>query len=294
MGRKVWIDGQYFEKDEAKISVFDHGLLYGDGVFEGIRAYNGKVFRLAEHVKRLYMSAQAIWMHIPIPPTEMSRIIEECVKTNELTDCYIRAVVTRGKGDLGLDPRKCPRPSVIIIADTIALYPQEFYQKGLDIITASTPTSHRENLNPKIKSLNYLAHILAKIEGIQAGVHEAIMLDHEGYVAECTGDNIFTVNGPDYRSNGKKILRTPPASAGILQGITRDAVMELAWQSGQFDVREDMLTRYDLYTSEEVFLTGTGAEIISVVKIDGRMIGTGKPGPGTQDLLERFRKLAGA
>ena len=291
MGRKVWIDGQYYEKDEAKVSVFDHGLLYGDGVFEGIRSYNGKVFRLSQHVQRLYASAQAIWMQIPLPPEQMAKQIEEAIKVNELTDSYIRVVVTRGKGDLGLDPRKCPRPTVIIIADTISLYPKEFYDKGLEIITAATPASHRENLNPRIKSLNYLSHILAKIEGIQAGVHEAIMLDHEGYVAECTGDNIFIVESPDYRSNGKKIVRTPHSSAGILKGITRDAVIELGLQAG-YDVREESLTRYDVYTANEVFLTGTGAEIISVVKIDGRMIGTGKPGPTTADLLSRFRKLA--
>ncbi len=291
MGVKVWVDGEYHDENEAKVSVFDHGVLYGDGVFEGIRAYHGKVFRLKAHVDRLYQSAKAIWLEIPIPAEEMAQRIEETVKINNLTDCYIRVLVTRGKGDLGLDPRKCPKPTIVIIADSIELYPPEFYEKGLEVVTAATPISHRENLNPRIKSLNYLAHILAKIEGIQAGVHEVIMLDHEGYVAECSGDNIFVVNPGDRRSEGKKIIRTPPANAGILKGITRDAVIELADDSG-YDVREETLTRYDVYTSDEVFLTGTGAEIISVVKADGRVVGDGKPGPVTKDLLSQFRELA--
>jgi len=290
MAIKVWIDGAYYDKDEAKVSVFDHGLLYGDGVFEGIRGYHGKVFRLKAHVDRLYDSAKAIWLEIPISREQMGKQIEECVKTNNLRDCYIRAVVTRGKGDLGLDPRKCPKATIIIIADTISLYPKEFYDKGLDVITAATPISHRENLNPRIKSLNYLAHILAKVEGIQAGVHEVVMLDHEGYVAECSGDNIFIVKGPDRHSNGKPVVKTPPANAGILKGITRDVAIELAEKAG-YVVREETLTRYDLYTADEMFLTGTGAEIIAVVKMDGRSIGTGKPGPVTADLRSRFHKL---
>lgn len=290
MGIDIWIDGKYYPKDEAKVSVYDHGLLYGDGVFEGIRAYHGKVFRLTEHVERLYQSAKAIWLEIPIPKDEMAAKIDEAVKHNKLTEAYIRVVVTRGKGDLGLDPRKCPKPTIIIIADTIQLYPPEFYDKGLEVITAATPISHRENLNPRIKSLNYLAHILAKVEGIQAGVHEVVMLDHEGFVAECSGDNVFIVGKADRKSNGKNVIRTTPPNAGILKGITRDAVIELAEDAG-YDVREETLTRYDLYTADEFFLTGTGAEIISVVKMDGRTIGNGKPGPVTRDLLGRFREF---
>ncbi|MBI3830271.1 MAG: branched-chain-amino-acid transaminase [Planctomycetes bacterium] len=291
MSIKVWIDGKFYPKEEAKVSVYDHGLLYGDGVFEGIRAYHGKVFRLKQHVDRLYASAKAIWLEIPMTREQLAQQVDACVKENKLTESYIRVVVTRGFGDLGLDPRKCPKPTVIVIADTIQLYPKELYDTGLAVVTAATPISHRENLNPRIKSLNYLAHILAKIEGIQAGVHEVIMLDHEGYVAECSGDNIFTVTEPDKKAKGKKIVRTTPANAGILKGITRDAVIELAEDAG-YDVREETLTRYDLYTADEFFLTGTGAEIISVVKADGRVIGDGKPGPVTKDLLGRFRELA--
>jgi branched-chain amino acid aminotransferase len=281
---KVWIDGKYYDKDDAKISVFDHGVLYGDGVFEGIRVYNGKIFRLKEHIDRLYDSAKAIWLEIPMPKDKLAAQTEDCVKVNGISDGYIRLVVTRGKGDLGLDPRKCPRPTIFIIADTITLYPREFYEKGLELVTAATPINHRENLSPRIKSLNYLAHILAKIEGIQAGVHEVVMLDFSGHVAECSGDNIFVVKG--------RAVRTPPAYAGILKGVTRDAVMELAAEAG-YDVREEMMTRYDLYTADEVFLTGTAAEIVAAVKIDGRVIGSGKPGPVTMDLLARFRKLVG-
>jgi branched-chain amino acid aminotransferase len=259
-------------------------VLYGDGVFEGIRVYNGKIFRLKEHIDRLYDSAKAIWLEIPMPKDKLAAQTEDCVKVNGISDGYIRLVVTRGKGDLGLDPRKCPRPTIFIIADTITLYPREFYEKGLELVTAATPINHRENLSPRIKSLNYLAHILAKIEGIQAGVHEVVMLDFSGHVAECSGDNIFVVKG--------RAVRTPPAYAGILKGVTRDAVMELAAEAG-YDVREEMMTRYDLYTADEVFLTGTAAEIVAAVKIDGRVIGSGKPGPVTMDLLVRFRKLVG-
>jgi branched-chain amino acid aminotransferase len=288
---KVWIDGHFYEEDQAKVSVFDHGLLYGDGVFEGIRVYGGKIFRHRQHIQRLYDSAKAILLEIPIGLDEMLQRVEETVKLNGIADGYIRVVVTRGKGDLGLDPRRCKVATIIIIAKTLQLYPKEFYENGLEVITGATPISHRENLNPRIKSLNYLSHILAKIEGFQAGVHEVLMLDHEGYVAECTGDNIFIVNPPDYRSEGKTILTTPPPGAGILKGITRDAVMELAWKNG-YCVREEMLTRYDLFTAEEFFLTGTAAEIISVTKLDGRRIGTGKPGPKTKHLLDLFRQLA--
>jgi len=291
MALKIWMDGKYCDESEARVSVFDHGLLYGDGVFEGIRAYNWKPFRLRQHVTRLYNSAKAIMLAIPMAPEAMARQVEDAVRVNGNPDAYIRLVVTRGVGDLGLDPRKCPKPTIFIIAAKIQLYPPEFYEKGLDVVTAATPVNHRENLNPRIKSLNYLSHILAKIEGIQAGVDEVIMLDHEGYVAECTGDNIFAVDLPDRRSQGRKVLRTPPANAGLLKGITRDAVIELALDAN-FDVREEPLTRYDLFTAEEVFLTGTAAEIISVVKVDGRPTGGGKPGPVTADLLRRFRALA--
>ncbi|MCZ7644468.1 MAG: branched-chain-amino-acid transaminase [Planctomycetota bacterium] len=290
MSIKIWIDGEFYDKEHAKVSVFDHGLLYGDGVFEGIRAYHGKVFRLRQHVERLYASAKAIWLQVPIPQDEMSRRIEETVKANNLTEAYIRVLVTRGVGDLGLDPRKCPKASIVIIADKIQLYPPEFYKKGLEVVTAATPISHRENLNPRIKSLNYLGHILAKIEGIQAGVHEVVMLDPAGYVAECSGDNIFVVNPPDLKSGGKPVIRTPHANAGILKGVTRDAVIELALKAG-YDLREELFTRYDLYTADEMFLTGTGAEIIAVVKVDGRVIGTGQPGPVTNELLQGFREL---
>jgi branched-chain amino acid aminotransferase len=212
MGLKIWLDGRYYDQAEAKVSVFDHGLLYGDGVFEGIRCYQGKVFRLRQHVKRLYDSAKAIMLAIPMSQDQMVHQIEDAVRVNNLPDSYIRVVATRGVGDLGLDPRKCPKASVFIIAATIRLYPKETYENGLAVVTAATPISHRENLNPRIKSLNYLSHILAKIEGIQAGVDEVIMLDPAGYVAECTGDNIFVVESPDKRSNGHTILRTPPAT----------------------------------------------------------------------------------
>jgi branched-chain amino acid aminotransferase len=282
MSVKVYVDGKYVPKEEASVSVFDHGFLYGDGVFEGIRAYGGKVFRLEEHVRRLFDSAKAIWLTVPMSEKEMADRINETVRTNGLKDCYIRVVVSRGRGDLGLDPRKCPKPSVIIIADSIQLYPQELYEKGLEIITGATNRIPNECLSPRIKSLNYLNNILAKIEGITAGVIEVLMLNQNGYVAECTGDNIFCVRG------GR--LMTPPENAGILLGITRAAVMELARKDG-IPVVEENLNRYDLYTADEVFLTGTAAEVIGVVKIDGRVIGDGKPGKITRKLKTAFEKL---
>lgn len=282
MGLKVYIDGKLYPKEKAKISVFDHGLLYGDGVFEGIRSYNGRVFRLKEHLDRLYNSAKAIWLTIPMTKEEMAKAIEDTLKANKLRDAYIRVVVTRGEGTLGLDPNKCPKPSVIIITDTITLYPEEFYEKGLEVITVATVRNHNAALSPRIKSLNYLNNILAKIEGLQAGVVEAIMLNTDGCVAECTGDNIFIV-----RNN---ILSTPPVTAGILEGITRNAVIEIARKLG-ITVREENMTRYDLFVADECFLTGTAAEVIPVVKIDQRPIGTGKPGPMTQLLRREFHKL---
>ncbi len=282
MSRKVNLNGQLVPQEEAKVSVFDHGLLYGDGVFEGIRAYGGRVFKLAEHVARLYRSARSIRLEVPITPAEMTAAIEETLAANGLSDAYIRVVVTRGVGTLGLDPDKCPNPQYFIIADSIVLYPDELYRQGLEIVTVSTVRNHPAALNPRIKSLNYLNNIMAKIEGKNAGVLEALMLNAEGFVAECTGDNIFIVSD--------KVLRTPPISAGILEGITRNTVIELAREAG-YVVREEDLTQYDVYTADECFLTGTAAEVIAVVKVDGRTIGTGEPGPVTKDLLQRFRAL---
>ncbi len=284
MGNKVWIDGEYYEEDQAKISVFDHGLLYGDGIFEGIRVYGGKIFKCEEHVKRLYDSAKAICLEIPMTPAEVSAQMYACLKTNGLTDAYIRLVVTRGVGDLGLDPRKCPRATVIIIAASITLYPEEFYEKGLELVTAATSRIPPESLNPRVKSLNYLNNILAKIEGIQAGVIEVLMLNHLGFVAEGSGDNIFVV------SDG--VIYTPPVEAGILKGITRDTVMDLAREAGH-QVVEKNISRYEVYTADEMFLTGSAAEVIPAVKVDGRAIGDGVPGPLTRELRERFMKLVG-
>ncbi|MGE0535898.1 MAG: branched-chain-amino-acid transaminase [Pirellulales bacterium] len=285
MTLKVSINGRLIDKEDAKISVYDHGLLYGDGVFEGLRSYGGKVFRLERHLDRLYESARAIWLEIPIKPAELAKAVNETLRANALEDAYIRLIVTRGAGSLGLDPNRTSDPQVIIITDKIALYPAELYERGLEIITASTIRNHPAALSPRIKSLNYLNNILAKIEGLQAGCIEALMLNTKGEVAECTGDNIFLVRGG--------ALLTPPLDAGILEGITRDAVIELARESG-VEVREMPLTRHDVYVAEECFLTGTAAEVIPVVKVDGRAIGSGTPGPVTRDLRERFHKLARA
>ena len=279
----VWIDGSYYERASAKISVFDHGLLYGDGVFEGVRVYNRRVFRLNQHLDRLYGSAKGAWLEIPVAKPAMRRIVEEAVTKSGLEDAYIRLIVTRGVGDLGLDPRKCAKPTTICIVDTIQLWSPDRYEKGLTALTAATPISHRESLSPRIKSLNYLSHILAKVEGIAASVDEVIMLDAQGYVAEASGMNLFAV------TNGT--LKTPPPYAGILRGVTRDAVIELA-REATYGVEELPLNRYDLYTADEMFLTGTAAEIVPVVKLDGRMIGSGAPGPVTKELSQRFRTLA--
>ena len=279
---KIYIDGKYCDEKSAKISVFDHGLLYGDGVFEGIRAYNGRVFKLKEHIDRLFMSAKAILLTLPLSHEEMMRAVVETCRRNKLRDGYIRLVVTRGVGTLGLNPNRCINPSVIIIAGKIQLYPEELYRKGLEIITVPTVRNLHSALNPAIKSLNYLNNILAKIEALNGGCEEAVMLNAEGFVAECTGDNIFIVNGNK--------LRTPPLSAGALYGITREVVMELAEQSG-LSVSEPNLTRYDLFNADECFLSGTGAELIPVVKIDGRAIGSGKPGPATGRLISAYRAL---
>ena len=281
----VYVDGKWLKKEEAMVSVFDHGLLYGDGVFEGIRAYNGKIFRLQEHLERLYDSAKAIWLTIPIDVAEMHRLHIEGLKRSGLTDSYIRTVITRGAGDLGLDPRKCKTPTVIIIIDKIALWPAERYEAGLKVVTASTPTPHRESLSPRVKSLNYLPHIMAKAEGIVAGADEVIMLDSAGFVAEGSGANLFTVK--------KGTLLTPAPHNGILRGVTRDAVIELA-RAAKIPVQETTLNRFDVYTADEVFFTGTGAEVIHANSLDGRMIGDGTAGPVTRDLRDRFQKLVRA
>jgi branched-chain amino acid aminotransferase len=278
----IWLDGKWYDRETATVSVYDHGLLYGDGVFEGIRIYGGKVFRLAEHMERLYDSAHAIWMTVPIPREEMAAVTEEAVRRSGITEGYIRHIVTRGVGDLGLDPRKCLRPSIIIIVDTIKLWPEEVYETGLKVVTAGTPIPQREALSPRVKSLNYLAHILAKIEGVQAGADEVLMLDSSGSVAEGSGQNIFVVK------HGK--LSTPAAYAGILKGVTRDVVIEIARGAG-YEVHETMLNRYDVYTADEAFFTGTAAEVVAIKQVDGRLIGTGKSGPVTRDLRARFQTL---
>lgn len=280
---KVYINGKLYEKENAKVSVFDHGLLYGDGVFEGIRAYKRRVFKLSEHIERLYESAKTIMLDIPLSKQEMARAVVLTLKANNLSDSYIRLIVTRGEGDLGLDPRKCTKgPGIIIITDTIALYPQKYYTEGLEIMTVPTVRNQPEALNPQIKSLNYLNNILAKIEAVNNGYNEAIILNSQGYVAECTGDNIFIVKGGQ--------LFTPPAYTGILKGITRDTVLELASSSG-IRTHEQVITRHEVYNADECFLTGTAAEVIPIVKIDARVIGQGKPGQMTLKLTKKFHEL---
>jgi branched-chain amino acid aminotransferase len=279
---KVYINGKLYDKNDAKISVYDHCLLYGDGVFEGIRVYGGKVFRLREHIDRLYDCAKSIWLEIPMSREQMIEAVQNTVRVNNKKDGYIRLVITRGAGSLGLDPRKTTDPQVIIIVDDISLYPPEFYEHGLEIITAATIRNHPNALNPRIKSCNYLNNILAKIEGIRAGCVEALMVNHKGEVAECTGDNVFLVK--------HGVLKTPPLDAGILEGITRNAVIELA-REANIPVMETALLRHDVYIADECFLTGTAAEVIPVVKCDGRVIGHGKPGPVTRQLRERFHEL---
>jgi len=283
MSLKVYINGQLLPKEDARISVYDHGLLYGDGVFEGLRSYAGNVFRLDAHLERLWNSAKAIWLEIPMTREAMAKAVVDTLRANQIDDGYIRLIVTRGAGSLGLDPNRTSDPQVIIITDHIQLYPKEVYEKGLEIVTVSTLRNHPAALSPRIKSLNYLNNILAKIEGLQAGCIEALMLNTRGEVAECTGDNIFLVRGG--------VLQTPPVDAGILEGITREAVMDLARERG-IAVREMPLTKHDVYIADECFLTGTAAEVIPVVKVDSRRIGAGTPGPITCDLRERFHKLA--
>jgi branched-chain amino acid aminotransferase len=282
MATTIWIDGQYYDRDSAKVSVFDHGLLYGDGVFEGIRAYDGKIFRLREHLERLYDSAKAIAMTIPMSIEEMTAMTEEALQKSGIGNAYLRHIVTRGVGDLGLDPRNCPKPTVILIVDTIKLFKAEVIARGLTVVTAGTPIPQREALSPRIKSLNYLAHIMAKLEGINAGADEVLMLESGGTVAEGSGQNLFIVK--------RGVVKTTPPWAGILQGVTRDAVLELARGMG-LTVQETMLNRYDVYTADEAFFTGTASELIAIRTVDGRQIGTSWPGTTTKRLQEAFATL---
>jgi branched-chain amino acid aminotransferase len=279
---KIFIDGKFYNERDAKVSVFDHGLLYGDGVFEGIRAYHGRVFKLKDHVDRLFYSAKAILLDIPLTPEKITSAVLESCRINKIRDGYIRLVVTRGIGTLGLNPRSCKNPSVIVIADKIQVYPQELYARGMEIVTVPTVRNLHSAVNPAVKSLNYLNNILAKIEANNAGVEEAVMLNSEGFVAECTADNLFIVKSGE--------LFTPPLSAGALYGITRQTVMELARLAG-IKASEPNLTRYDLFNADECFLTGTGAEIMPVIKIDGRVIGSGKPGIITRQLVKDYHAL---
>lgn len=282
MSYKVNINGEYFDKEKATVNVYDHGLLYGDGVFEGMRSYNGKVFRMKEHMDRLWLSAKAIRLTIPGTKEEMAKAVDDTLAFNGLRDAYIRLVVTRGMGPLGLSPLKCANPQVIIITDSITMYPQKCYDEGLEIVTASTVRTSPVALSPRIKSLNYLNNIMAKLEGLNAGCDEALMLNHKGEICECTGDNIFLVRDG--------VIYTPPTDAGILEGITRGAVIDLA-RENNIPLVEIAQTRHDLYISDECFLTGSAAEVIPVTKLDGRMIGDGKPGPVTLRMIQLFREL---
>lgn len=284
MGLVVYLNGEFVNEKEAKVSVFDHGVLYGDGVFEGIRAYNGRVFRLQQHIDRLYESAKSILLDIGMTKDEMVEALMETLRRNKLSDAYIRLVVTRGKGDLGLDPRNCEKPTIFIIAAQIQLYPEDLYEKGLEVVTVPTRRNIVEGVNPRIKSLNYLNNVMAKIEANLAGVSEAILLNSEGYVTECTGDNIFIVK------NGEVI--TPPPFLGILEGVTRNTILEIAEKLG-YRTSEKVFTRHDIYIADECFLSGTAAEVVPVVKVDGRVIGEdGKPGEISRALVKEFRKLA--
>lgn len=278
----VYLDGQWLDRDSAKVSVFDHGFLYGDGVFEGMRVYGGRTFRLQEHVERLYDSAKAILLTPPLTQEEMCAVTEDGIRRAQLQEGYLRHVISRGPGDLGLDPRKCPRPTVVIIFDRIAVWPPERYEQGLVLVTAGTPINHREALSPRVKSLNYLNHILAKVEATNAGADDAIMLDSTGHIAEATGMNLFLLR--------KGTWYTPAIHSGLLRGVTRDAMIELIREAGH-PVVETVLNRYDLYTAEEAFLTGTAAEIAPIRSVDNRVIGAGRVGPVTSDLRARFHRL---
>jgi branched-chain amino acid aminotransferase len=279
----IWIDGEWYDRTTARVSVFDHGLLYGDGVFEGIRVYAGKIFKLEEHLDRLYDCAHAILLDVPMPRTEFGAVLTEAVRRSGLQEAYIRPIITRGEGDLGIDPRNCGTPTMIVIVDKISIWPPERYDLGLSVVTAGTPIPHRESLSPRIKSLNYLCHAMAKMEANVAGADEALMLDHSGHVAEGTGQNVFVVK--------RRVVRTPPLYAGILAGITRTVVLQLARESG-CEVREEILNRFDVYTADEAFLTGTASEIAPIRSYDGRTIGSGKAGPVTRDLMSRFQAYA--
>lgn len=288
--QRIWFNGKLVGPEEARISVYDHGLLYGDGVFEGIRAYGGRIFKCATHLKRLFDSAKVIRLTIPYTAEELTQAIRDTLAANQRKDAYIRLCVTRGEGYLGLNPFNCKRPNVFIIADDIALYPRQMYEEGMAVIVASTQRVAPAALSPRIKSMNYLNNILAKIEAIDAGVPEAVMLNHLGFVAECTGDNLFIVR----TIQGQTTLITPPLHAGILEGVTMNVVIGLARQMGLAVERMD-LTKYDLYTAEEIFLTGTAAEVVPVTKVDGRAIGpgerAGKVGPVTRQLMAAFHQL---
>jgi branched-chain amino acid aminotransferase len=281
----IYIDGQFYDQANAKVSVFDHGLLYGDGIFEGIRFYNGRVFRLEEHIDRLWDSARSICLEIPLSKTEMTEALLETVRQNDLRDGYIRQIVTRGVGNLGLNPTQCEHPSVIIIATTVALYSEALYQKGLTVVTCATRRTNPGALNPAVKSLNYLNNVMARIEANLAGADEALMLNDAGNVAECTADNVFVIK--------RGQIFTPPISAGALRGITRSVAFEIAAELG-IKVTEAEITRHDVFIADECFLTGTAAEVIPVIKADGRPIGTGKPGAITARMIARFRELTRA
>jgi branched-chain amino acid aminotransferase len=281
MSLKIWFDGKLVDKADAKVSVYDHGLLYGDGVFEGIRAYAGRIFECDAHLERLYASARAIRLAIPLAPAEFRAAMEETIRANGFQDCYVRAVVTRGPGDLGIDPKKSTKPSVFIIADLIAVYPREMYEKGMAIITSSYIRNHPNSVSPRIKSLNYLNNVLAKIEANDAGVPEALMLNHLGNVAECTADNVFIVRGGT--------VLTPTTADGILEGVTRKVMINLC-RTHDIPCFEQTLQRHDVYVADECFVTGTGAEVMPVTRIDGRAIGSGEPGPITRRLIEIFHR----
>ena len=278
----IWLNGEWVDRESATVSVYDHGLLYGDGVFEGTRVYDGRAFRLEEHLDRFYDSAHAVLIDIPIGKAEFAAITDEAIRRSGLRDAYLRHVVTRGVGDLGIDPRKCAAPTLFLIVDEIRIFAPEVYDRGLRVVTAGTPIPHRESLPPRVKSLNYLVHILARMEGIQAGADEVLMLDSAGFVAEGSVQNLFVVKGG--------VLRTPPAFAGILKGVTRGVVLDLARTAG-YDAREEPLNRYDVYTADEAFFTGTASEIIAIRELDGRVIGSGGAGPVTRDLTDRFRAM---
>jgi branched-chain amino acid aminotransferase len=281
----IWIDGKHVPLAEGRISVYDHGLLYGDGVFEGIRLYNGRFLKLWTHLRRLWDSARSIALEIPYSLDEIEKAVRETASKNKLTDGYVRLLVTRGVGPLGVNPRQCPKPGTIIIVDKIEVYPQEKYTNGIAIVTAATRQKDPASLSPRIKSLNYLPNMMAKLEALNAGADEAVMLNQMGFVTECVGENIFAVD----KQGEKPLLRTPPVQAGILVGITRSLVIDLA-RDLDYETRQEDVTRHDLYVADEIFLTGTGAEVVPVVKIDGRTVGRGKPGECTKALIAAYRR----